>query len=173
MPFVFREFVIRSWEPRDREAAAAIIGSVLAEYGLNWEPEDADRDVVEVETCYLNVGGEFWVVERDGSLVGTAAYYPVPQGTNAVEIRKMYVLPEARGQGLGRALLGTLEEAIAAKGYSQVWIETATVLKEATRLYERNGYVRPTGEEGIPETTRCDRVYVKHLSVHSDMSSGT
>ncbi|MEO1131810.1 MAG: GNAT family N-acetyltransferase, partial [Cyanobacteria bacterium J06639_1] len=41
--------------------------------------------------------------------------------------------------------------------------ETATALQEAIRLYERNGYVRPTGKDGIPETNRCDRVYVKQL----------
>ncbi|MEM9155555.1 MAG: GNAT family N-acetyltransferase [Cyanobacteria bacterium P01_F01_bin.33] len=163
MQFAYQNFVVRNWDAGDREAAAAVIGTVLAEYGLTWEPSEADRDVVEVETCYLDAGGEFWVVEHDGKLVGTAAYYPVPYGTQAVEIRKMYLLPDTRGQGLGSALLGKLEEAIAAKGYTQIWIETATVLKEATRLYERNGYVRPTGKEGIPETARCDRVYVKQL----------
>lgn len=93
----YREFTIRNWESRDRFLASAVIRSVLAEYGLKWEPEATDRDVLEVEQAYLSQGGEFWVVESQGEIVGTAAYYPIKRGYNAVEIRKMYLCP-ARGE---------------------------------------------------------------------------
>ncbi len=155
----YQDFLIRAWEPRDRSAAAAVIGSVLADYGLNWEPTGADRDVLEIEACYQQVGGEFWVVESQGQIVGTAAYYPIQRSPQAVEIRKMYLLPAARGQGLGRFLLQQLEQAIAARGFRTIWIETASVLKEAVQLYESSGYQPATGVE----TPRCDRVYVKSL----------
>lgn len=160
VPFQYQGYLIRAWRPDDRQAAAAVIQTVLTEYGLGWEPQGADRDVVEVETCYPAIGGEFWVVEQQGDLVGTAAYYPIPRGENAVEIRKMYLLPAARGQGLGRRLLQALETTIAARGFAQIWIETASVLKEAVCLYEASGYQPTTGVE----TARCDRVYVKQLS---------
>ena len=101
----FKTFLIRDWRPADRQAAAGIIGQVLTEYGLGWEPEGADSDVIQVETHYQ--GGEFWVVEQAGQLVGTAAYLPIERGEQAVEIRKMYLLPAARGQGLGGFLLGS------------------------------------------------------------------
>lgn len=155
----YQDFLIRNWEPRDRTAAAAVIGAVLAEYGLNWEPTGADRDVLEVEACYQQVGGEFWVVEHQDQIVGTAAYYPIHRSSQAVEIRKMYLLPPARGQGLGRFLLQQLEQAIAARDFQTIWIETASVLKEAVQLYESSGYQPATGVE----TPRCDRVYIKFL----------
>lgn len=164
----YREFTIRPWQPRDRAAAADVIRQVLEEYGLPWEPEIADRDVIAVEAHYQQRGGEFWVVERrhppQGSdaaeIVGTGAYYPLPRSQGAaVEIRKMYLLPAARGHGLGRYLLAQLERAIAARGFAEILVETASVLTEAVRLYERNGY------EPVPEveTARCDRAYVKRL----------
>ncbi|MBD1842807.1 GNAT family N-acetyltransferase [Cyanobacteria bacterium FACHB-63] len=153
----YQDFLIRAWQPSDRISAFNLIGSVLAEYGLTQEPEGADRDVLEVENFYQN--GEFWAIERQGKLVGTGAYYPISRGQNAVEIRKMYLLPEVRGIGLGKFLLTELESAIAKKGFDQIWIETASVLKEAVQLYERNGYEPSTGVE----TLRCDRVYVKYL----------
>jgi putative acetyltransferase len=78
-----------------------------------------------------------------------------------VEIRKMYLLPAARGQGLGRFLLTALEGAIAHHGYHQIWVETASVLKEAVALYERNDYLPNTGVE----TARCDRIYLKQLTL--------
>jgi putative acetyltransferase len=159
MNTAFKDYWIRDWEPRDRHAVANLIASVLAEYGLDWEPEETDRDVLEVEACYLETGGEFWVVEQGDRLVGTGAYYPIRRGTKAVEIRKMYVLPSARGQGLGHFLLQQLEWAIAAHHYQQIWIETASVLTEAVQLYERNGYSPATGVE----TARCDLMYLKTL----------
>ena len=159
----YRQYLIRDWSPRDRQAAADLIGTVLAEYGLGWEPEATDRDVVQVEACYHAAGGEFWVVEAGDRLVGTAGYYPVAYGNNGVELRKMYLLPEARGQGLGRYLLQVAEAAIGERGFHEIWIETATVLKEACLLYEKNGYQPPEENVG-PEAERCDLVYVKRLS---------
>ncbi|MEM9543845.1 MAG: GNAT family N-acetyltransferase, partial [Cyanobacteria bacterium P01_E01_bin.42] len=119
---IYREFLIRDWESGDRVAASGLIRDVLLEYGLPWEPERSDRDVVEVEECYLNRGGEFWVVERSGNIVGTGAYYPIEKEKKAVELRKMYLLPEVRGKGLGRFLLQQLEEAIARKGFQEIWL---------------------------------------------------
>lgn len=156
----YQDFLIRPWLPSDRETASAVIRDTLAEYGLAWEPSRADWDVIEVEASYLEVGGEFWVVEQQGKIVGTAAYYPIKRGEMAVEIRKMYLLPIARGKGLGRYLLQELENAIKIRGFQAIWIETASVLKKAVQLYESSGYQPATGVE----TARCDRVYVKLLS---------
>jgi putative acetyltransferase len=100
------------------------------------------------------------VVEDQAEIVGTSAYYPYPhRGERAVEIRKMYLSPQARGQGLGKYLLQELERSIVARGYQEIWIETASVLAAAVKLYEANGYQPATGVE----TLRCDRVYVKYL----------
>ena len=160
MNIKYRDFLIRSWETRDRADAFHLISDILAEYGLKCEPYGADRDVYDVELYYHNKGGEFWVVEREGEIVGTAAYYPIGRGKNAVEIRKMYILAASRGQGLGKFLLQELESKIADRGFDEIWIETATVLKEAVKMYENCGYQPATGVE----TQRCDRVYVKVLS---------
>lgn len=159
MKTFYRDFLIRDWLPSDRTAAAEVICSVLEEYGLNCEPTGADRDAFEVEKFYQAVGGEFWVIEKQGQIVGTGAYYPVARGKNAVEIRKMYLAAAARGQGLGKYLLQQLEQAIANRGFQEIWIETASVLKEAVNLYESNGYQPTTGVE----TQRCDRIYIKSI----------
>lgn len=156
----YEKFLIRNWQKQDREAAAAVIKDVLTEYGLPWQPTEADRDVIEVETAYLEKGGEFWVVEQNDRLVGTGAYYPITRGERAVEIRKMYLLPCVRKKGLGKYLLQELEFAIALANYQEIWVETASVLQEAVKLYEKNGYQPATGVE----TARCDRVYVKRLN---------
>jgi putative acetyltransferase len=158
----YQTFTIRDWQTRDRTAAAHLIQDVLQEYGLLWEPDGADRDVIEVEAHYINQRGEFWVVEKADAIVGTGAYHPIKRGKNAVEIRKMYLHPTVRGQGLGRFLLMALETAIQEQGFQEIWIETVTSLPEAVRLYEKNGYQKATGVE----TARCDLVYRKILSAN-------
>ena len=155
----YRGFKIRDWQTKDREAAAGVIRTVLEEYGMPWQPKLADRDVIEVEKAYLEIGGEFWIVEQDGSIVGTAAYQPIARGQNAVEIRKMYLSSGIRGKGLGQYLLWELERSIAIKNYQEIWLETASILEEAVKLYECNGYELA---EGV-ETARCDLVYLKRL----------
>ncbi len=165
----YQEFLIRNWQkgdlgkaepPCDRMAAAEVIKKVLIEYGLPWQPEEADLDVIEIEKFYLETGGEFWVVEQENKIVGTAAYSPISRGNNAVEIRKMYLLPTVRRKGLGQYLLTQLEEVINSKGFNEIWIETASVLEEAVILYEKNNYLPALGVE----TKRCDLVYYKKLS---------
>ena len=155
----YQEFLIRDWQKSDRFSAAEVIRQVLVQYGLPWEPLEADWDVIEVETAYLAKGGEFWVVEIEGEIVGTAAYYPVKSARYRVEIRKMYLLPQVRGRGLGQYLLHQLEKAIAIEGFTTIYIETASVLKEAVILYEKNHYQPMTDVT----TARCDRAYSKKL----------
>ena len=115
--FTFKGVLVRHWCPRDREAAATIVRVCLEEYGLSFEREGADRDAVCVEECYSGIG-EFWVVMDDnGRMVGTAGYYEI-EGKGAVEIRKMYLLKEARGKGLGRKLLEVGGADVAMYSYS-------------------------------------------------------
>lgn len=62
----FKGFLIRDWVEDDRTAAANVVKTVLAEYGLSWEVNCdgcSDQDVVEVEKYYWATSGEFWVVE--------------------------------------------------------------------------------------------------------------
>lgn len=155
----YQNFIIRKWQDSDRYLVADVIRNILTEYNLPWQPEIADQDVIEIEKFYLQTGGEFWVIEKDNQIIGTSGYYPISRGINAVEIRKMYLLPIARGKGLGKFLLQELEKTIKNRGFQQIWIETASILKEAVNLYESNGYLP---SEGV-ETQRCDRVYCKLL----------
>ncbi|MEM8781099.1 MAG: GNAT family N-acetyltransferase [Cyanobacteria bacterium P01_G01_bin.49] len=161
MDTYYKNYLIRDWQANDRLATAKIIETILTEYGLPWQPEEADKDVIEIEQYYYNIGGEFWVIEHQGNIVGTAAYYPIIKKDKAVEIRKMYLLPQVRKQGLGKFLLEQLEIAIKQQGFTKILIETSSLLKEAVILYEKNGYL-PIIEV---ETKRCDRAYVKELSI--------
>jgi len=58
------------------------------------------------------------------------------------ELKRMYVVPERRGRGLGRRLLVELEQAAGRLGYRGVVLETGDLQPEALGLYETSGYRR-------------------------------
>jgi GNAT superfamily N-acetyltransferase len=74
----------------------------------------------------------------DGTAVGCGALRPL--GDGAAEVKRMYVVPEARGRGLSRVLLAGLEAAAAERGWTVLRLETGPRQPEAIRLYEGAGY---------------------------------
>jgi putative acetyltransferase len=58
------------------------------------------------------------------------------------EVKRMYVRPQARGQGLARRLIETLETKAVEQGCRTFMLETGPTMQEALILYERLGYER-------------------------------
>lgn len=81
-------------------------------------------------------------VARDGTgrAVGLGALKD--HGGGLGEVKRMYTLPEVRGQRLGSAILKRVEAEARARGLSRLVLETgeAPGFEEAWRVYERNGF---------------------------------
>ena len=60
---------------------------------------------------------------------------------NSIEIKRMFVSPEARGMGLGQNILHELERWAQDLGYSFSVLETLYKQKEAITLYQKTGYI--------------------------------
>jgi len=65
-----------------------------------------------------------------------------PLVASAVEIKRMYVVPKARGRGLSRLLLAELERTAREAGYPWVVLESGVNQPEALGLYRSSGYQR-------------------------------
>ncbi len=82
------------------------------------------------------------------ALVGYNENKPVACGaikefeTKAMEVKRMFTLPEYRGKGIARQLLAELESWAAELGANRVVLETGRKQVEAISLYERSGYRR-------------------------------
>ena len=90
--------------------------------------------------------GAFLIAWRTGKPIGCGAIRRIEERTG--ELKRMYVTPEERGRGIGRAILQALEGQARALGISRVVLETGIRQREALALYERAGFVRiaPFGE---------------------------
>jgi len=66
------------------------------------------------------------------------------------EIKKMYVVPELRGRGIARTLLGELEDVARGLGYAIARLDTGPKQTGAQRLYESAGYAEIPDFNGNP-----------------------
>ncbi|GAB3054606.1 GNAT family N-acetyltransferase [Intrasporangium mesophilum] len=74
-----------------------------------------------------------------GRLLGCAGVRLAARGS-AVELKRMFVRPEARGMGVARALLAAAEQAGRELGATSIRLDTRLDLTEARALYLRHGY---------------------------------
>ncbi|HVW19226.1 MAG TPA: GNAT family N-acetyltransferase [Solirubrobacteraceae bacterium] len=84
-------------------------------------------------------GGACLVGEDDGVALCVGGLRDL--GDGVCEIKRMYVVPEARGNGVARLLLAALEHVARDMGYARVRLDTGPDQPHARRLYERSGYV--------------------------------
>ncbi len=90
--------------------------------------------------------GAFLVVYVDDQPVGCGGIRALTGDT--AEVRRMFVAPRLRGQGLGRQLLSFLEQEARALGYRFIELETGERNTAAQNLYTTNGYERIGGPGG-------------------------
>jgi putative acetyltransferase len=154
------DFIIRPATNADRERIFELIEPILAEFGLRPDRTSSDSDLNDIEGTYFASGGRFEVVEdNDGSLLGTYGVLPLDRHT--CKLRKMYLVPRARGLGLGRRMLERAVAHARGLGCHTLILETVSVMEDAIRLYTRAGF-RPLACEA--QSPRCDRVYSLNLA---------
>jgi len=151
--------ILRPANNADAPAVRELVFAILREFGLTPDPAQTDADLADLERSYLTRGGRFdLLIGPDGALLGTVGLFPVDHHT--VELRKMYLRPEARGRGHGRHLLDHALREARIMGFTRMTLETASVLKDAIAMYQRYGF-RPSEVE--LHSSRCDQAYVLDL----------
>ena len=156
---------LRPIAPGDDVAIAAIIRAVMPEFGAKG-PGFAigDPEVDFMSRAYSGPRAAYFVVEREGEVVGGGGVGPLAGAPDDVcELRKMYFLPEARGSGMGRALLARNIEAARSFGYRTMYLETLTGMDAARHLYEKLGFQRLTEPMGATGHHGCNRFYALSL----------
>jgi GNAT superfamily N-acetyltransferase len=76
--------------------------------------------------------------DRAGTALGCGGLRPLAEG--GAEIKRMFVVPEARGTGVSTAILRAIETEALAMGVERLMLETGTEQPDAIRFYEREGY---------------------------------
>ncbi len=131
--------------PLRSPASQALIAALNAELEATYPEEGANYFRLDEE----EVGpgrGAFFVAYRDDEPVGCGAVRKIDATT--AEVKRMYVVPAARGLGVGGRILAVIEAEAYALGASRLLLETGSRQRVAVGLYERAGFmhVEPFGE---------------------------
>jgi putative acetyltransferase len=139
---------IVSFAPSHAAGVLDVIGSVFAEYGMTFDPNDYDSDLLDIDGHYARMGGAFYVLVDRDRVVGTVA--AVPTDATTAEVKRLYLLPEYRGRGQGRALLELILDRIRQGGHREAIAWSDVRLETAHKVYDRLGFER-IGERVIDD----------------------
>jgi putative acetyltransferase len=124
-------------EPFDSADARRLITALDAHLASRYPPEQRFGPNLKPEQVAVGLG-TFVVARIDGRAVGCGAVRLLDEGT--VEVKRMYVEPDVRGQGVAMEILAHLESAGRELGAKSAVLETGVYQDEAIRLYLRAGY---------------------------------
>jgi putative acetyltransferase len=134
--------LLRPIEQKDNSIIADIIRNTLLEFGAA-KPGTMyyDPSVFTTFEYFQALGNAYFVCEIDGEIVGGGGIAHTKGLPNdIVELARVYLLPQARSKGVGKAIISHCETVSKALGYDKIYLETTEELNIAVPLYEKLGY---------------------------------
>jgi len=99
-----------------------------------------EEELAGLPGTYGPPGGSLLIAEEDRAIVGCVALRKL--GSSICEMKRLYVKPQFRGRGLGKALVERIIEEGTELGYTKMRLDTLDRLKEAMAVYEAFGFRR-------------------------------
>lgn len=159
------DIILRKIKKEDNAALANIIRQTLAEFGANKKGTVYfDPTTDELYELFKLEKSVYFVAEIEGEIIGGGGIYPT-QGLPAdtCELVKMYLLPMARGKGLGKEIIEKNLRFAKEAGFKKVYLESMPELKKALKVYERAGFQYLDGPLGESGHFGCDLWMIKEL----------
>lgn len=155
---------IRPIQIADIKGVETLIKTVMPEYGADG-PGFAihDPEVLNMFEAYNKPMNAYFVLTDGKEILGGGGVAPLPGEEGVCELRKMYFKKEIRGKGLGQKLIDLCLNEAKKMGYTKCYLETLLSMKEAQKLYLRNGFVPLKCPMGNTGHFSCDSYYIKTL----------
>jgi putative acetyltransferase len=158
--------VIRQLLREDNPSIAQIIRDTLTEFGAA-KPGTVyfDAALDDLHALFQHPRAYYLVAESDGEVVGGCGIFPtegLPLGF--CELVKLYLIPAARGKGIGKCLILRCLEHAQDAGFSSIYLESMDELRHAVSLYEHLGFQHTGAPLGQSGHFGCSIWMVKSLS---------
>lgn len=118
---------------------------VLRSLGIKNKYPEINRDI-DLDYILEKYKGRarFWLAIQGDKLIGTIAVEESDADT--AKLKRMFVLPEFQGTGVGQKLFDTALNFAKENGYKKIKLNTDKIMNRAHRFYEKNGFSK-TGED--------------------------
>ena len=97
-----------------------------------------EEEIDQISSYYGRRHGGFWVAVEGGKVLGMFGLEP--SSTVAMELRRMYVEPDARRRGIARKMLGFAEDECRRRQLFRMDLSTSELQGDALSLYRNSGY---------------------------------
>ena len=117
-----------------------VTGDLERAFGVTFDPEVLLENTLSSLDKVVPPKGHTFVAEDEaGEILGMA--FLRPSGTDAMEIKRLYVPPSGRGRGVGRALVEAAMDAARQAGAIALRLDSSRNLETAIALYQSLGFV--------------------------------
>ncbi len=125
---------------RDLRAAASLFRAYATSLPIDLAYQGFEEEVAALPGKYAPPSGALLLARRaDGEAIGCVALRAIePEG--CCELKRLYVSPEGRGLGLGRALVTAILAEAAQLGYREIRLDTLPTMTGALALYRKAGF---------------------------------
>jgi len=107
-----------------------------------------NEDLLDISKNYFDKGNMFWLaIDDNNRVVGMLGVNII--SSNEAWLRRLYVKPTLKRNGLGRALLTTAENYVRQNGVATLHTRTAADYHEASKFYPAQGFVEIGNQNGI------------------------
>jgi len=124
--------------PDDLEDVVAIFREYVASPSVSLDFQDYETEFAGLPGKYAAPEGRLLLAWKDGAVVGCAALRRVD--ADSCEMKRVYVRPTARGEGLGRRLVDSILVEARAAGYARICLDVLPEFTVAQRIYESLGF---------------------------------
>lgn len=108
--------------------------------GVDLSFQHFDQEMAALPGAYTPPGGRLFFAEYDGKAAGCVGVRPLPGSDGVCEMKRLYVEPNFRGQGIGRRLALAAIKAAKEIGYRKLLIDTLPNMRMAVKLYRELGF---------------------------------
>lgn len=156
-------------EPPLAEAFAHLVEEYLASLPFSLDFQDVARELADLPAAYGPPAGAAFLATEGERIVGCAAIRPL--SADVAELKRMYVVPEARKRGHGRALCEAAIEQAGRLGYRWLRLDTVAEMEAAAHIYEALGFrpIAPYRENPL-ETARFYELDLASLPAPTERS---
>lgn len=125
----------------DFDAAQALFREYVADLDFDLDFQDVDEELEALPGPYAAPDGAILLAEGQDTPVGVVAVKPLEEA-GVCEMKRLYVKPEYRGRGIGRALGEAILEAARSLGYETMRLDTVASMRPARSLYRSLGFTQ-------------------------------
>ena len=132
-------------------SAAALLRAYAATLPVDLSPQGFSQELESLPGIYGPPGGELLLAKRGDHVLGCIALKAL-EPPRVAEIKRLFVRPQARGTGVGKALVAAAITAAENLGYGEIKLDTLPQMESAIALYKSNGFVSipPYGSHPYP-----------------------